>query len=108
MNPKFKSLFDQLGFGPSAREAAAIAFMNISAEYGPYYFTAQPQRSFLENDNAIVFTNEYMEVPYQDHRRPPYLKGQIKVVFVRRALVDTGSAVNILPLSVLTVANIPL
>ncbi|BFG25054.1 hypothetical protein CerSpe_113270 [Prunus speciosa] len=107
-NPKFKSLFDQLGFGPQAREAAAVALMNISAESNPYCFAAQPQRSFLGNDNSIVFTDEDMEVPYPDHRRPLYLEGQINDVFIRRALVDTGSSVNILPLSVLTAAGIPL
>ncbi|CAL8091810.1 unnamed protein product [Prunus armeniaca] len=41
-------------------------------------------------------------------RRPLYLEGQINDVFIRRALVDTGSSVNILPLSVLTAASIPL
>ncbi|CAL8992530.1 unnamed protein product [Prunus brigantina] len=82
--------------------------MNISAESNPHCFAAQPQRSFLENDNSIVFTDEDMEIPYPDHRRPLYLEGQINDVFIRRALVDTGSSVNILPLSVLTAAGIPL
>ncbi|CAL8137850.1 unnamed protein product [Prunus armeniaca] len=49
-----------------------------------------------------------MEVPYPDHRRPLYLEGQMNGVFIRRALVDTGSSVNILPLSVLMAAGIPL
>ncbi|CAL2247644.1 unnamed protein product [Prunus armeniaca] len=40
-NPKFKSLFDQLGFGPQAREAAVVALMNISAESNPHCFIAQ-------------------------------------------------------------------
>ncbi|CAL2239692.1 unnamed protein product [Prunus armeniaca] len=82
--------------------------MNIYAKSNPHCFTVQLQRSFLENDNAIVFTDEDKEVPYPDHRRPLYLEGQINDVFIRRALVDTGSSVNILPLSVLTAAGIPL
>ncbi|KAI5337873.1 hypothetical protein L3X38_017144 [Prunus dulcis] len=45
---------------------------------------------------------------YPDHRRPPYLEEQINDVFIRRALVDMGSSVNILPLYVLTAAGIPL
>ncbi|CAL9018421.1 unnamed protein product [Prunus brigantina] len=94
-NPKVKSLFDQLGFGPQAREIAAVALMNISAESNPHCFAAPPQRSFLENDNSIVFTDEDMEVPYPDHRRPLYLEGQINDVFIRRALVDTGSSTSI-------------
>ncbi|CAL2257560.1 unnamed protein product [Prunus armeniaca] len=62
----------------------------------------------LEKDNAIVFTDEDMEVPYSDHRRPLYLEGEINDVFIRRDLVDIGSSVNILPLSVLMAAGIPL
>lgn len=89
-NPKFKSLIDQLGFGPQAGEAAAMALINISAEPNPH-----------------CFTDEDMEVPYSDHRRPLYLEGQINDVFIRRALADTGSSVNILPLSVLMPAGIP-
>ncbi|CAL2237142.1 unnamed protein product [Prunus armeniaca] len=107
-NPKFKSLFDQLGFGPQAREADTVALMNISAESNPHCFAAQQQSPFLENNNAIVFTDEDIEVPYSDHKRPFYLEGQINDVFIRRALVDTGSSVNILPLSVLTATGIPL
>ncbi|KAL6190510.1 hypothetical protein ACLB2K_036904 [Fragaria x ananassa] len=48
-----------------------------------------------------------MEVPYPDHRRPLYLEAQINDVFVRRALVDTGSSLNIIPLYALKAAGIP-
>ncbi|KAK9901409.1 hypothetical protein M0R45_002150 [Rubus argutus] len=48
-----------------------------------------------------------MGVPYPDHRRPLYLEAQINDVFVRRALVDTGSSLNIIPLYVLKAAGIP-
>ena len=39
-NPKFKSLFDQLEYGPQARQAAAEALMRVSADFGPQSFTA--------------------------------------------------------------------
>ncbi|KAK9951371.1 hypothetical protein M0R45_006818 [Rubus argutus] len=108
-NPKFKSLFDQLEYGPQARQAAAEALMRVSEEYRPQCFTAEVERtmSMLENDNAIIFTNTDMGVPYPDHRRPLYLEAQINDVFVRRALVDTGSSLNIVPLYVLKAAGIP-
>ncbi|KAK9943691.1 hypothetical protein M0R45_009292 [Rubus argutus] len=48
-----------------------------------------------------------MVAPYADHRRPLYLEAQVNGVFIRRALVDTGSSVNIVPLSVLKAAGIP-
>ena len=95
--PKFKSLLDQLEYGLQAREVAAEALMRISKEYGPPYFAAKTRRimSMLENDNVIIFTNANMEVLYPDHRRPLYLEAQINDVFMRRALVDTGSSLNI-------------
>ena len=48
-----------------------------------------------------------MEVQYLDHRRPFYVSAVIKDVQVRRALVDTSSCLNLIPLSTLKAANIP-
>uniref|UniRef100_A0A2N9FI93 Integrase catalytic domain-containing protein n=1 Tax=Fagus sylvatica TaxID=28930 RepID=A0A2N9FI93_FAGSY len=102
-SPKFKSLFNQLGFGPEARNAATEALITIAAESGATCFTAEAHasRAFLETTNAITFTDEDMEVQYPDHRRPLYLSAVIKDVQVRRALVDTGSCLNLIPLSTL-------
>uniref|UniRef100_A0A2N9IR83 Integrase catalytic domain-containing protein n=1 Tax=Fagus sylvatica TaxID=28930 RepID=A0A2N9IR83_FAGSY len=87
-SPKFKSLFNQLGFGPEARNAATEALITIATT------------------NAINFTDEDMEVQYPDHRRPLYLSAVVKDVQVRRALVDTGSCLNLIPLSTLQAANV--
>ena len=56
--------------------------------------------------NSITFTNEDMEVQYQDHRRLLYITAQINAVSVRRALVDIGSSLNLIPLSTLLPAGI--
>uniref|UniRef100_A0A2N9HIL5 RNase H type-1 domain-containing protein n=1 Tax=Fagus sylvatica TaxID=28930 RepID=A0A2N9HIL5_FAGSY len=108
-SPKFKSLFNQLGFGPEARNAATEALITIAAESGATCFTAEAHasRAFLETTNAITFTDEDMEVQYPDHRRPLYLSAVVKDVQVRRALVDTGSCLNLIPLSTLQAANVP-
>uniref|UniRef100_A0A2N9IRS3 RNA-directed DNA polymerase n=1 Tax=Fagus sylvatica TaxID=28930 RepID=A0A2N9IRS3_FAGSY len=108
-SPKFKSLFNQLGFGPEARNAATEALITIAAESGATCFTAEAHasRAFLETTNAITFTDEDMEVQYPDHRRPLYLPAVVKDVQVRRALVDTGSCLNLIPLSTLQAANVP-
>uniref|UniRef100_A0A2N9GC74 Reverse transcriptase domain-containing protein n=1 Tax=Fagus sylvatica TaxID=28930 RepID=A0A2N9GC74_FAGSY len=102
-SPKFKSLFNQLGFGPEARNAATEALITIAAESGATCFTAEAHasRAFLETTNAITFTDEDMEVQYPDHRRPLYLSAVVKDVQVRRALVDTGSCLNLIPLGTL-------
>uniref|UniRef100_A0A2N9HSS8 Integrase zinc-binding domain-containing protein n=1 Tax=Fagus sylvatica TaxID=28930 RepID=A0A2N9HSS8_FAGSY len=98
-----------LGFGPEARNAATEALITIAAESGATCFTAEAHasRAFLETTNAITFTDEDMEVQYPDHRRPLYLSAVIKDVQVRRALVDTGSCLNLIPLSTLQAVNLP-
>jgi hypothetical protein len=108
-SPKFKSLFNQLGFEPEARNAATEALITIAAESGATCFTeeAHASHAFLETTNAITFTDEDMEVQYPDHRRLLYLSALVKDVQVRRALVDTGSCLNLIPLSTLQAANVP-
>uniref|UniRef100_A0A2N9FWZ9 Integrase catalytic domain-containing protein n=1 Tax=Fagus sylvatica TaxID=28930 RepID=A0A2N9FWZ9_FAGSY len=66
-----------------------------------------PSRAFLETTNAVTFTDEDMEVQYPDHRRPLYLSATINEVQVRRALVDNGSCINLIPLSTIQAAEIP-
>ena len=77
--------------------------MKISVEYGSqcYANKAAATRVFLESTNSITFTDEDIEVPYSDHRRPFYLEAWINDVHIRRALVDTSSSINIVPLVVL-------
>jgi hypothetical protein len=105
---KFKSLFNQLGFGPKARNAAIEALITIAAEFEATCFTAEAHanRAFLETTNTIIFTDEDMEVQYPDHRHPLYLSAVVKDVQVRRALVDMGSCLNLIPLSTLQAANV--
>jgi hypothetical protein len=104
----FKSLFNQLGFRPKARNAAIEALITIATESGATCFTeeAHASRAFLETTNAITFTDEDMEVQYLDHRHPLYLSAVVKDVQIRRALVDTGSRLNLIPLSTLQAANV--
>ena len=47
-----------------------------------------------------------MEVGYPDHRRSLYLVASINQIPIKRALVDTGASVNLIPLSTLQAAGI--
>uniref|UniRef100_A0A2N9GBA7 Integrase catalytic domain-containing protein n=1 Tax=Fagus sylvatica TaxID=28930 RepID=A0A2N9GBA7_FAGSY len=62
-NPRFRSLFNQLGLNPEARTAATEAIMAIAADSRAHCFTAETHasRAFLETTNAITFTDEDME-----------------------------------------------
>ena len=109
-NPRFRSLFNQLGLNPEARIAATEAIMAIAVDSGAHCFTAETHasRAFLKTTNAITFTDEDMEVQYPDpdHRHPLYLSATINEVQVRRALVDTSSCINLIPLSTIQAAKI--
>uniref|UniRef100_A0A2N9G4I2 Integrase catalytic domain-containing protein n=1 Tax=Fagus sylvatica TaxID=28930 RepID=A0A2N9G4I2_FAGSY len=81
-NLRFRSLFNLLGLNPEARTAATKAIMAIAADSRAHCFT------------------------YPDHRRPLYLSATINEVQVRRALVDTSSYINLIPLSTIQTAEI--
>ena len=102
-NPKFKFLFNQLGFGLEVRRITMESLMSIVANTRVKCFTAESHasRAFLETTNAITFINEDMEVKYPDHRRTFYLIATINGIQIIRALIDTGASLNLIALSTL-------
>ena len=74
-SPKFRTLFNQLGFGLEARRMATKSLMSIGTDSRVECFTVESHvsRAYLEIINAITFTNEDMEAEHPDHRRPLYL-----------------------------------
>jgi len=63
-------------------------------------------KAFLQDTNEITFSDEDTEVGYLDHRRPLYLAASINQIPIKRALVDTSTLMNLIPLSTLQVARI--
>ena len=104
---KFRSLFNQLGFGLEARRIATKSLMSITADSGVQCFTAESHasRAYLETTNAINFIDEDMEVEHLDDRRPLYLMATINGVQIRRALTDIGALLNLIALSTLKVVG---
>ena len=98
-NPKFKPIFNQLGFWQEARRIATKSLMNIAIDSEVECFTVESHASrvYLETTNAITFTNEDMEVEYLDHCRPLYLMATINGVRIRRALIDMRAHLTSLP-----------
>ena len=87
-NPKFRLLFNQLGFGPKAKRVAIESLMSIAVDLRMECFTTESHasRAYLETTNAITFTNDDMKVEHPDHRRPLYLMATINDVQVRRVV----------------------
>ena len=107
-NPKFRSLFNQLGFELEARRVTTESLMSIAADSGMECFMVESHasRAFLETTNAITFTDKDIEVEHPDHRRPLYLMATINSVQIKRALVDTGASLNLIALSILEVVGL--
>ena len=56
-NPKFRSLFNQLGFGPEVRRVATELLMSIAADLGMKCFTPESHasRAYLKMKVQIVY-----------------------------------------------------
>ena len=63
-------------------------------------------RALLQESTKITFSSEDMEVGHPDHRRPLYLAASINQIPIKRALVDTGASINLIPLSTLQATGI--
>ena len=63
-------------------------------------------RALLQESTEITFSDEDMEVGYPDHKRPLYLAASMNQIPIKKALVDTGASVNLIPLSTLQAAGI--
>jgi len=68
---------------------------------------ARANKAFLQVTNEITFSDEEMEVGYSNHKRPLYLAASINQILIKRALVDTGASMNLIPLNTLQAAEIP-
>ena len=58
-------------------------------------------RALLQESSEITFSDEDIEVGYTDNIRPLYLATSINQILIKRALVDTGASINLIPLSAL-------
>ena len=107
-NPKFRSLFNQLGFKLEVRRVAIESLMSIVADSGMECFTTKSHasRAYLKTTNATIFIDEDIEVEHLDHRRPLYLMATINSVQIRRALVDIGASLNLIALCTLEVMGL--
>ena len=100
---KFKNLFDQLGLTAKERKIATEALVSIASGAGVECLSAEipEDRALLQESTEITFSSEDMEVGHPDHRRLLYLVASINQIPIKRALVDTGASVNLIPLSTL-------
>ena len=101
-------MFDQLRLTAKERKIATEVLVSIAFEVGIECLTAEvtDDRALLQESSEIIFSDEDIEVGYPDHRRPFYLVASINQIPIKKALVDTGASVNLIPLSTLQAAGI--
>ena len=84
----------------------ALVSIAIGAGVECLIVEAWVDRAFLQCTNEIIFNDEDMEVGHLDHRRPFYLTTFINLIPIKRALVNMGASINVIPLNMLQVARI--
>ena len=87
-------------------ESTEITFSDEDMEVGYGSRITRPQEALLLESSEITFSNEDMEVGYPDHRRPLYLAASINQIPIKKALVNIGASVNLIPLSTLQAVGI--
>ena len=82
--------------------------MSIALGVGVECFSIETraEKVFLQDTNKITFSDKDMEVGYSDHMRLLYLVASINQIPIKRALVNTGTSVNLIPLSMLQAVEI--
>ena len=105
---KFKNLFDQMGLTAKERKIVTEALVSIASSARVECLAAEilNDRTLLQESTEITFSDKDMEVGYLDHRRPLDLAASLNQIPIKRALVDTGASVNLIPLSTLQAAGI--
>ena len=105
---RFRNLFDQLALIANEQRIATEALVSIASGARVEYLSAETRanKTFLQDTNKITFNEEDMEVGFSNHKKPLYLAAYINQILIKRALVDTCTSVNLIPLSTLQAARI--
>ena len=97
-----------MGLIKKERRIAIEALVSIASRAGIECLTAEVanDRALLQESSEITFSDEDIEVGYSYHKRPLYLAASINQIPIKKALVDTGTSVNLNSLSTLQAARI--
>ncbi|KAH7847621.1 hypothetical protein Vadar_028272 [Vaccinium darrowii] len=105
---KFRTFFDGLGFSPNARVQMTKAILEIASEGQEACVVegGSVARTIREDSNTITFSDTDRRVPFP-HNRPLFVTAYINGVELKRAFLDGGASINIMPLETLKKLDIP-
>jgi hypothetical protein len=105
---KFKQFYDGMGFTPDTRFRMTKAILAIAQE-GHEACAAQGgslPRTIKDESNAISFSDSDRRITHP-HNRPLYVTARVNGVELKRAFMDGGASINIMPMSTLKKVGIP-
>ena len=105
----FQILFGQLGLEVDTLREAAQALVKVIIRGGKNMYTTNALLTKLARSNAtVVVFREPSSMGYNFyHNRPLYMEASVEGRRVRRALVDGGSGVNIIPTAMFHAMGLP-
>ncbi|PON44395.1 hypothetical protein TorRG33x02_330890, partial [Trema orientale] len=91
------------------RNKAAQAILEVSNEYRPQCCMAGKalRKMSRQQEDAINFSRKDSQVLNFSHNKPLYVEALVNKLKFKRALVDNGLSVNIMPYQTFKVAGIP-
>ena len=105
---KFKTFYDGLGFSPSSRVQMTKAILGIAnqSQEACVVEGGSVARTIREDSNTIAFSDADKKVPFS-HNRPLFVTAYINGMEFKRAFLDGGASINIMPLETLKKLDIP-
>ncbi|KAF7839558.1 reverse transcriptase [Senna tora] len=105
----FRAFFDLLEFDEDAKAQAALSIVEIAQNIGGSCYAVESylRKTVKAHHSAIIFKDTERKAKHSNHNRPLYVEAEVAGLKVRRAMIDGGSSVNIIPYSVLKKTNYP-
>jgi gag-polyprotein putative aspartyl protease len=105
-NARLRSFFDEMGFSQTARIRLAEAFIQVGMDLGPECFVAHEQFGGISTSGRNIEFTALDYPPEEYHTRPLYVEATINTTQFKRALVDCGASLNLLPLTTFKAAGL--
>ena len=106
---EFKNLFESLEFEEQARKEATKAILEISERFGERccVISKAVGRTARQNLDTLTFSRKDAQTTGFNHNKPLYVEAKVNGLAFRRALVNSGSSVNIMSYQTFKAAGIP-
>lgn len=104
---KFRNFYDQIDFSAEQRLAITKAIINLTDPSGGCGVFERRPRGGSILKTAIVFYRNDMQDIHDHHNWSLYVTASVRDVDLICVMVDPGSSVNVIPLSILKTVGVP-